>query len=103
MATTISPGTGHAPLFTQAGTGASPGYDAIDHRRAWSAGLQEGVYSAGAFEVTQRGLGANLSVDIAASTHEHGIAALVQGDAISGQGLYTVAPHSGVINEAIGA
>jgi len=65
--------------------------------------LQEGAYAAGSFEVTQRAAGVNMSVDIAATTAENGIAALVQGDAVTGQGLYAVAPHSAVINEAITA
>lgn len=101
MATVIAPSVGHAPLYTQAGTGASPGYDAVDDRRALSAGLQEGVMAAGSFEVTQRSAGANLSVDIAANVGENGVAALVQGDAITGQGLYPIPPHTAVINEAI--
>lgn len=97
MTTTISPSLGHGPL-TQQGTGTTPGYDAIDVRRLVSPGLQEGVLSSGSYMVTQRGAGANLSVDIAAST---GDGALVQGDAVTAQGLYLVAPHSAVINETI--
>lgn len=106
MTTTISPGLGHAPLFTQAGTGSSPGYDAIDRRRSVGAGLQEGVLGVTSFEVTQRAAGANLSVDIAANVADalgSGVAALVQGDAVTAQGLYPVPPHSAVINEAITA
>jgi hypothetical protein len=104
LTTTITAGNGAAagPLWTLGGIGSTPGYNAIDDRRAASAGLQEGAYAAQSFEVTQRGAGANMSVDIAASTHEQGIAAYVQGDSISGQGLYMVHPHSAVINEAIG-
>lgn len=75
----------------------------IDLRRALTAGLQEGVYAAGSCEVTQRGAGANMSVDLAMSTHENGIAALVQGDSVTGQALYSVPPHSAVINETISA
>lgn len=41
-----------------------------------------------------------MSVDIAAST---GSGAAVQGDSVTAQGLYYVAPHSAVINEAISA
>jgi hypothetical protein len=41
-----------------------------------------------------------MSVDIAAST---GDGALVQGDSVTAQGLYTVPPHTAVINEAITA
>jgi hypothetical protein len=106
MTTTISPSLGHAPLLTQGGTGASPGFDAIDFRRLATAGLQEGVMAPGSFEVTQRGAGANMSVDVAASTADalgSGVAALVQGDAVTAQSLYPVAPHSAVINEAISA
>lgn len=91
-------------MWTQAGTGASPGYDAVDRRRVDGAGLQEGVFGASSFEVTQRGAGANMSVDIAASTADSlgsGLAALVQGDSITAQGLYGVPPHSAVINESI--
>lgn len=100
MTTTISPSVGHGVIFTQQGVGTSPGYDAVDFRRADSNGLQEGVYNSGDFMVTQRGAGANMSVDIAAGS---GATALVQGDTITGQGLYTVAPHSGTINETITA
>jgi hypothetical protein len=99
MTTTISPLVGHGP-WTQQGVGTSPGYDAIDARRNWSVGMQEGALTAGSYEVTQRGAGANLSVDIAAST---GDGALVLGEAITGQGLYLVPPHSAVINETITA
>jgi hypothetical protein len=84
--------------MTQQGVGSTPGYDAIDARRFWGVAVQEGVITAGSYEVTQRGAGANLSVDIAAST---GDGALVQGDAVTAQGLYFVAPHTAVINEAI--
>jgi hypothetical protein len=98
MMTTISNALGHSPLMTQQGVGATPGYDAIDARRFWSVGIQEGVISAGSYMVTQRGAGANLSVDIAAST---GDGAVVQGDAVTAQGLYYIAPHSAVINETI--
>jgi hypothetical protein len=91
---------GHGLLFTQGGVGASPGYDCIDLRRALSPGLQEGYVDSGAYAVTQRGAGANLSVDIAAGTG----AALVQGDSVTAQGLYTIPPHgSATINEAITA
>lgn len=99
MTTTISPSLGHGP-WTQQGTGLSPGYDAIDFRRTTSPAFQEGVLTAGSYEVTQRAAGANLSVDIAAST---GDGAVVQGDAVTGQGRYVIGPHSAVINEAITA
>lgn len=99
MTTTIAPSVGAGIAFTQQGTGASPGYAAIDLRRAESPGLQEGVVEAAAYMVVQRSAGANLSVDIGAN----GGFALVQGDTVTGQGLYTVPPHTAVINEAITA
>ena len=99
MATTISPSLGAAPSFLQGGVGASPGYSAIDVRRPlFATGMQEGVIDSGSYEVTERGAGANLSVDIAASS---GSGAVVQGDSVTAQGLYYVPPHSATINEAI--
>ena len=104
MTTTITPSLGAAPLFTQQGTGASPGYAAVDLRRHISAAsLQEGVYAATDFEVVQRAAGANLSVDIGGAMAAGGSFALVQGDTVNGQGLYIVAAHSATINEAIAA
>lgn len=97
MTTTIGPAIGHGPL-TQQGVGTTPGFDAVDIRRLFSVGVQEGVISAGSYEVTQRGAGANLSVDIAATT---GDGAVVQGDAVTAQARYHVAPHSAVINETL--
>jgi hypothetical protein len=99
MTTTIGPALGHGP-WTQQGTGATPGYDAIDVRRLLQGVAAEGVISSGGYAVTQRGAGANLSVDIAASTGE---GARVQGDAVTLQGLYYVPPASAVINETITA
>lgn len=105
MTTTIAPGLGHAPVLTQAGTGASPGYDAIDFRRLSTIGLQEGVMDVHSFEVTQRSAGgAGMFVDIAANIADAlgtGVAAVVQGDAVAAQGLYPVPPHTAVITEAI--
>jgi hypothetical protein len=89
---------GHGLVASQVGP--SAGYDAIDDRRFWSVGLQEGAISAGSYEVTQRAAGANLTVDVAAST---GDGALVQGDSVTGQGLYRVAPHTAAINVDIAA
>jgi hypothetical protein len=103
VTTTLTPSIGATPIWTQAGTGASPGYSAADFRRAASVGLQEGVLAASSFEVTQRAAGVNMSCDIAAATHENGIAAVVQGDAVAGQSLYYIAPHSVVVNEVISA
>ena len=100
MATDIAPSLGQGAVLLQAGPGATPGYSAIDVRRALSTGLQEGVIDSGSYEVTQRAAGANMSVDIAASTGE---GAWVQGDTVAAQGLYFIAPHSTVINETITA
>lgn len=61
--------------------------------------LQEGVIEAGAYMVTERSAGANMSVDIAANDGS----ALVQGDSITAQGLYHIPPHSASINETIAA
>lgn len=98
MPTDIAPSLGHGVLFTQGGVGSTPGYDAIDDRTALTlGGCQEGVYESGAYKVAQRAAGADMSVDVAASTGH----ALVQGDAVSFQDLYGVRPHSAVINEAI--
>lgn len=54
--------------------------------------------SAQDFMIQQRIAGANMSVDI---TMPAGGGALVQGDTVSGQGLYYVPVHSANINEAI--
>lgn len=99
MTTTIAPSSGSGILFTQGGAGASPGYSALDLRRSdVPSPIQEGVYAAGDFMVTQRASGANLSVDIATT----GAFAAVQGDSVTGQGLYVVGPHAtNPINEAI--
>lgn len=88
-------------LFTQGGTGTTPGYSALDLRRSQIVGpIQEGVYAAGDYQVTQRAAGgAARFVDVAAGG---GAFAVVQGDALTGQGLYVVGPHSSaVITEAI--
>lgn len=99
MTTTIQPAMGNGALFTQQGVGTTPGYDAIDDRRVLWGGAQEGVVDSGAFAVTQRAAGANLSVDIAT---DDGFAK-VQGDSLTWQGIYTVAPHASSINEAVTA
>jgi hypothetical protein len=107
MATTITPSIGQGALFTQAGAGASPGYGAIDLRRAGVGAVgQEGCMDTHSYEVTQRSAGVNLSVDIAATTADAlgtGVAAYIQGDTVSAQGLYSVPPHNAVINETISA
>lgn len=101
MSTTITPSLGHGALFTQGGVGASPGFDAIDLRRADLIGVQEGVYGLTDYMVVQRAAGANMSVDIGTPA---GAVALVQGDSVSGQGLYTVPAHSSTpINEVVSA
>ncbi len=99
MTTTIGPALGHGP-WTQQGVGTTPGYDAIDLRRQFEGVADEGIISSGSYAVSQRAAGANVSVDIAAST---GSGARVQGDAVTLQGLYTIAPHASVINETITA
>jgi hypothetical protein len=103
LTTTIAPSSGAGVLFTQQGIGTTPGYSALDLRRSEIVGpVQEGVYAAGDFMVTQRALGGpGMFVDIAAGVPSF---AAVQGDSVSGQGLYIVAPHSAaVITEAIAA
>jgi hypothetical protein len=56
----------------------------------------EGVSTYGSFRVSQRGAGANMSVDVNMDDF-----AYVRGDAVTLQGLYYVAPHSATINETI--
>jgi hypothetical protein len=98
MTTSIAPALGHA-VWTQGGTGASPGYDAIDVRRlATDPDLGEGVATYGTYRVSQRAAGANLSVDINQDDF-----AYVRGDAVSFQGIYKVAPHATTVNETISA
>ena len=81
----IAPALGRGLDFAQGFPG---GYDAIDLRRAMSLGLQEGPVTAGAYKVTQKSTGANMSVDVATDQG----AFLVQGDDVANQGLYHVAP-----------
>ena len=59
-------------------------------------GLQEGVYDAGDFKVTQRGAGANMSVDVAAG------GAWVQGDDTARQGFYHLV-NDATVNVAVSA
>jgi hypothetical protein len=94
------PGARARTVMTQQGTGTTPGYDAIDVRRLLQGVADGGRPEFGRVAVTQRGAGANMSVDIAASTGE---GARVQGDAVTFQGLYYVPPASAVINETIAA
>lgn len=104
MTVTIVPAAGAGVLFTQQGVGTTPGYSALDDRRSNSGPLQEGVQGSGAsaqdFMVQSRIAGSNMSVDITMPT---GGAAYVQGDTITGQGLYCVPVHAANINEAIAA
>jgi hypothetical protein len=99
MATSIdiSPTVGHAILATQLGVGSSPGYDAIDLRRSF-ANLQEGTFDGTSWKVTESTPNA-MTVDVAANNGR----AAVQGDAITNQGLYIVAPHSAVATLTIAA
>lgn len=94
MSVTITPSVGNSPFPTQGGVGASPGFDAIDYRRFLSLLHVEGVKSGPAWRVTEAAAGANMTVEIAAGVD----AALVQGDSVADQGLYYIAPHSGVIS-----
>lgn len=58
----------------------------------------EGVTSYDSFRVSQRGAGANQSVDINMDQ-----TAYVRGDAVTLQGTYPVPPHSATINETVTA
>lgn len=89
---TVVPSTGHALTFTQGGIGSTPGYDAIDLRRPESL-RTEGILHSTAWAVTQDSGGASMNVDVAANIGP----ALVQGDAVTNQGLYYVNPHSAKI------
>lgn len=100
MSTTLQPALGASLLVTQGGQGASPGYSAIDRRRAYTADLQEGAIGGLDFKVAQRAAGANMSVDIGMPA---GGLAYVKGDSVPGQGLYAVPCHSVTVNEAITA
>lgn len=99
MTVVISPSLGAGLPFTQLGRGTSPGFDAIDLRRSDSVGLSEAPRSMGSYLVSQRAAGgANMSVDIAANV---GLGVILQGDTVTGQGLYAIPPHNAIINEAI--
>lgn len=94
---TISPTLGHPVMYTQGGVydidNSGVGGDAIDLRRSLvgSACPQEGVLASGDWKVTATS--GDMTVDVAADT---GIA-VVQGDSVTAEGLYTVAPHSDTI------
>jgi hypothetical protein len=99
MPTQIAPSVGAGCLFTQSGVGAAPGYAAIDIRRGDGSFITQGIINTGAYLVSQRGAGANQTVDIAANAGT----AVVAGTTIANQAPYQVPPHSAVINEAIAA
>ena len=90
----VAPALGQAVVPLQAGPGASPGYGAIDHRRAWTNGLQEGAIDFGSYVVTQDSGGPSLDLEVAGSS---GTGCYVQGDDVAAQGLYYVAPDAGTI------
>lgn len=96
----VSPSLGQGAVPLQAGPGASPGFSAIDHRRAWTIGLQEGAIDSGSYKVSEDSGGASMDVEVAAST---GDGCVVQGDDVTSQGRYYVAPHSGTITLTIEA
>jgi hypothetical protein len=91
----VAPTLGHAVLYTQGGVGATPGYDAIDLRRSIEAAsaIQEGVMDATGWKVRERAAGANMTVEVDANV---GLA-VVQGDSVTHQSRYVVAPHSAVV------
>lgn len=94
----VAPSLGQGVTPLQAGPGASPGYGAIDHRRAWTVGLQEGAIDAGSYKVKQNSDGAAMNVDVDANV---GDGLIVQGDDVTSQGRYYVAPHSAKMNITI--
>lgn len=99
MPTTIDPPLGEAPLFVAGGVATTTGYSAIDLRLALGVALQEGAVEALAYKVMQRLSGAAMFVEIDADAGS----CVVQGDFVTGQGLYPVPPHSANIEEAIAA
>lgn len=94
----IAPSLGQGVVPLQAGPGSSPGYGAIDHRRVWLVGLQEGAISDGSYKVKQNSGGAAMNVDVDANV---GDGLIVQGDDVAVQGRYYVAPHSAKMNITI--
>lgn len=97
---TIAPSVGNAPFPTQGGVGASPGFDAIDYRRFWSRLYSEGVLGDGSgWRVNEAAAGPNMTVEVWADRGP----ALVEGDAVSDQGLYYVAAHSAVVSLDVSA
>jgi len=72
------------------------GYAAADDRRIFDDIFTEGVVSSGAFQVTQRGAGANQSVDVAAGS------AYVTGDDTTFQGKYRL-QNDATVNAVVAA
>jgi hypothetical protein len=92
---TVAPTVGNGIISAQ-GTAAVPKlWNAIDYRRFWGVGLQEGAVSPAAYKVHERTAGVNFQVEVDAHLPlTIGGGALVQGDTLNNQGLYMVAPHS---------
>lgn len=88
---TIAPSLGHSLVTAQ---GMAGGYDAIDDRSFWGVALQEGAVGATDFMVVERGAGATMTVDVGCNTGS----VVVQGDTVTGQGLYVVRAHTAVAN-----
>lgn len=98
MTTTITPAVGAGIALTQGGTGASPGYSAIDFRRLARATWREGVMAISAWKVSEnspQGMSVVIDADVDA--------AVVQGDSVTDQGMYYIPPHSSNITETIAA
>lgn len=100
MTTVIAPASGAGILFTQQGVGATPGYGAVDDRRSGGIAFSQGPVGQGAYAVAQHAAGANMSVDIAATS---GTGLVVIPTIVTDQGPYVVPPHNAVITETIGA
>lgn len=86
----IQPSLGTGLLLSQVGP--PLGYDAIDERRRMP-DLGEGVATYNSFRVSQRGAGANMSVDVAMDDR-----AWIRGGSVAVQGCYVVSPHASTIN-----
>jgi hypothetical protein len=86
------------PLLMQAaGSDAAFSYSAQQHRQLIGALLSEGVGSSAALKVTQRALGANFTVDVAAGP------ATVAGDSVANQGTYYILNDAPITDTAIPA
>jgi microcystin-dependent protein len=98
LTTVISPSVGHAPSFTNAGVGTSPGYDAVDRRRAYGSAFREGVLALLAWKVTENsptGMSVVIDADVAG--------AHILGDSVVDQGVYYCPPHTANIVETVSA